>query len=944
MAANPTTYDAFMSYSHALDGILAPTFQRELERFAKPWYQTRSIRVFRDNASLTANPGLWTSIEQALAQSDWFLLMASPDAARSPWVDREVQWWLTNRSPQSLLIVLTSGELAWDEHESDFDWSVTNSLSPALRGTLPEEPRWVDLRWLRETTNVDRNNPRLRDCVAEVAAAIRHTPKDLLVGEHIRQHRRAMRLARGGVTTLAILLVIAVVAAVIAVGQRNYAQNQARVATARQLAALAVSDLGNHLDLAQLYAVAAYHMDDDPQTRSALFQAVTASPRLVRMLPVGAQTRALAGATTARVVVAGTNDGRLLRWDLDRNAISQVRVGTAKITEIAVDAAGQRIVASDASKIFIWNGDNSTKPIVLPIPLVLPSYSRPQLYKLLAISPSGNTIAAIQPAASGEGKLLVLDGASGHLLRSTAAAWSAIGLPDDTTLNTASGTGAWSHLSVASLTITESGGQSETPGDAYYCCGFAADAGYSIWAKYDTVNVIADHASPPAGSSDSPSRTAAVPLRYPDRFAVSTDGTEVAVSGGGALYAASTTGDSESPSQQLSGTGDVDAITFVGGSHQVVSATGSTLMFWDLNQTSRITAGPAVDATDTSNAGVQPLISISPDGRHIALSGDYTGSPLRSSKGNLVVENVGASPPGLMVTAPFTDAVPVWSSDGSRLLLIGSASDAGYSAVQWSAGQFQGAWQTPNPNTPVAARVSSDGQRVVVVSDHGDIQVRRMSDGTVLTSVGGAQQQIGAKSFNTRNYAAVSADTTTVYLVGSDSVVHVVDTATGQQHSLPGSAAVSVAASDNRLLVTRTDNSLEVWNNTGTQLARTIPADAGYTPVITAIPGGQLVARLNDLGIVELWNSDTGALLGSVTLPFPSRSTGQPAWDSTTLAASQDGRELVSASADGSIVRWQLDPGAWVRSACTAAGRSLTADEWRGQVNDSPPDDLACLQ
>ncbi|MBV9013336.1 MAG: hypothetical protein JO272_15065 [Pseudonocardiales bacterium] len=29
-------YDAFLSYSHALDGVLAPALQSGLERFAKP--------------------------------------------------------------------------------------------------------------------------------------------------------------------------------------------------------------------------------------------------------------------------------------------------------------------------------------------------------------------------------------------------------------------------------------------------------------------------------------------------------------------------------------------------------------------------------------------------------------------------------------------------------------------------------------------------------------------------------------------------------------------------------------------------------------------------------------------------------------------------------------------------------------------------------------------
>ena len=69
------------------------------------------MAVFRDKTSLAANPALWKAIEAALAQSDYFLLMASPESARSPWVNREVQWWLDHRSVDRLLIVVTGGEL-----------------------------------------------------------------------------------------------------------------------------------------------------------------------------------------------------------------------------------------------------------------------------------------------------------------------------------------------------------------------------------------------------------------------------------------------------------------------------------------------------------------------------------------------------------------------------------------------------------------------------------------------------------------------------------------------------------------------------------------------------------------------------------------------------------------------------------------------------------------
>src|SRR5215467_3455586 len=63
--ASPTGYDAFISYSHQHDGHIAPALENALERFAKPWYRLRALRVFRDTTNLGANPSLWGSIQQA---------------------------------------------------------------------------------------------------------------------------------------------------------------------------------------------------------------------------------------------------------------------------------------------------------------------------------------------------------------------------------------------------------------------------------------------------------------------------------------------------------------------------------------------------------------------------------------------------------------------------------------------------------------------------------------------------------------------------------------------------------------------------------------------------------------------------------------------------------------------------------------------------------------
>ena len=46
-ASQAAGYKAFISYSHAVDGKLAPALHGALHRFAKPWYRPRALRVKR---------------------------------------------------------------------------------------------------------------------------------------------------------------------------------------------------------------------------------------------------------------------------------------------------------------------------------------------------------------------------------------------------------------------------------------------------------------------------------------------------------------------------------------------------------------------------------------------------------------------------------------------------------------------------------------------------------------------------------------------------------------------------------------------------------------------------------------------------------------------------------------------------------------------------------
>src|SRR5262245_17573322 len=171
-------YDAFVSYSHASDARVAADLQSALHRLARPWYALRALHVFRDKTSLAANPALWPAIEKSLSDSSFLLLLASTRSAQSSWVEKETQWWLTHRSPESLFIIVTDGAVVWDGNASDFDWTQTTSLPRILGGKYKEEPLYIDLRWARGEPALSLRHTGFRSAVLDIAAALHRKPKD----------------------------------------------------------------------------------------------------------------------------------------------------------------------------------------------------------------------------------------------------------------------------------------------------------------------------------------------------------------------------------------------------------------------------------------------------------------------------------------------------------------------------------------------------------------------------------------------------------------------------------------------------------------------------------------------------------------------------------------------------------------------------------------------
>src|SRR5215471_1153810 len=211
------SYDAFISYSHDADRVFAPVLQRGLQHLAKPWNRRRALEVFRDETSLAASPGLWPSIRATLDASRWLVLLASPEAARSQWVGKEITHWVSSKGTDHLLVVVTDGSWAWDNHSGALS-SASTAWDPTLRGVFPAEPKYLDMSWARNASPTLRN-ARFRDQVATLAAAIRGVPKEEIEGEDVRQQRRTRRIVRAVIAALTVLVLLASVLAVVAIIQ-----------------------------------------------------------------------------------------------------------------------------------------------------------------------------------------------------------------------------------------------------------------------------------------------------------------------------------------------------------------------------------------------------------------------------------------------------------------------------------------------------------------------------------------------------------------------------------------------------------------------------------------------------------------------------------------------------------------------------------------------------
>ena len=179
-------YDAFISYRHTpLDMEIAKKLHRGLETFSIPAAVQKKTgkkkirRVFRDQEELPIGSNLTEEINAALENTEYLIVVCSPDTPESEWVRKEIETFIELHDRSHILAILIDGE-------------PEDSFPPLILKDddgNPVEPLAADIR---SKDKKERNKKFKTELLRLVAPVIGCTFDDLRQRHRERQVRKAI--------------------------------------------------------------------------------------------------------------------------------------------------------------------------------------------------------------------------------------------------------------------------------------------------------------------------------------------------------------------------------------------------------------------------------------------------------------------------------------------------------------------------------------------------------------------------------------------------------------------------------------------------------------------------------------------------------------------------------------------------------------------------------
>ena len=234
-------YDAFISYRHTEpDMFVAKQLHRELENFTLPrnirklkkqGERTKISRVFRDRDELPLTVNLSDQITEALAVSDFLIVICSPRLPESMWCRKEIQTFIELHGRERVFAVLVEGEPedSFPEELLFREEKVIQSDGSVSVVKTPVEPLAADAKG---STNKERKK-KIKEEVVRLAAPMFDCTYDELKQRH--RERKMKRIAGVAAVVAAVCFTFGAVSSAMAL--RIHGQNQEITSQNQQIAA-----------------------------------------------------------------------------------------------------------------------------------------------------------------------------------------------------------------------------------------------------------------------------------------------------------------------------------------------------------------------------------------------------------------------------------------------------------------------------------------------------------------------------------------------------------------------------------------------------------------------------------------------------------------------------------------------------------------------------------
>lgn len=186
MGADSGDYAAFLSYAHT-DAAAAKRLHHALETYRYPKtlaLDNSALRpIFRDTAELSAHPSLPDTIRAAIARSKRLIVLCSPAAAASHWVNAEIRLFREIHGERGILCALLDGTPA--------------TSFPAALTETGVEPLAADLSGGRDGFQAG---------ITQIAASLLGVGLDTLVRREAARKRKTARIALTSAATFSALM------------------------------------------------------------------------------------------------------------------------------------------------------------------------------------------------------------------------------------------------------------------------------------------------------------------------------------------------------------------------------------------------------------------------------------------------------------------------------------------------------------------------------------------------------------------------------------------------------------------------------------------------------------------------------------------------------------------------------------------------------------------